>query len=51
MWPSEHVVSKPDGRGPTSAESWLRGQVAYDLWQTENNGKKIDIRPAEFVTG
>lgn len=42
-------LSKPDSRGP-SAESWLRGQVAYDLWQAEHKGKKIDIKPAEYST-
>lgn len=33
--------------GP-SAESWLAGQVAYDLWQAEHSGKLLDVTPAEI---
>jgi addiction module HigA family antidote len=32
-------------KGP-SAETWLAGQVAYDLWQAEHSGKKLDVMPA-----
>lgn len=38
-------LAKPDGRGP-SAETWLRGQVAYDLWQAEHTGYELKVEPA-----
>jgi addiction module HigA family antidote len=28
----------------TTAESWLRQQLQYDLWQAERNGKKLHVR-------
>ena len=31
-------------KGP-SAESWLRGQLAYDLWQSEHAYKITGIKP------
>lgn len=31
-------------KGP-SAESWLQGQLAYDLWQSEHAYKITDIKP------
>ena len=34
-------LAGPDG-GP-SAESWLRGQIAYDLWQAEQRGKPTNV--------
>jgi len=40
----EAWLRKPNGRGP-SAESWLRGQVAYDLWQAEHSGKDLAVEP------
>jgi addiction module HigA family antidote len=37
-------------RGP-SAESWLRGQIAYDLWQAEQTtGKLKGIVAAHIAT-
>jgi antitoxin HigA-1 len=33
----------PD-KGP-SAESWLRGQLAYDLWQSQHSYKITGIKP------
>jgi addiction module HigA family antidote len=33
----------PD-KGP-SAESWLRGQLAYDLWQSQHGYKITGIKP------
>ncbi|HBT32499.1 MAG TPA: addiction module antidote protein, HigA family [Pusillimonas sp.] len=42
-------LSKSNGRGP-GAETWLRGQVAYDLWQAEHSGEKLDVEPAHAVT-
>lgn len=33
----------PD-KGP-SAESWLRGQLAYDLWQSQRGYKITGIKP------
>ena len=41
----EAWLSKPDQRGP-SAETWLRGQVAYDLWQASLSEKILDVEPA-----
>ncbi len=41
-------LSKPDGRGP-SAESWLRGQVAYDLWQAAHSGRELTVEMAHAV--
>jgi addiction module HigA family antidote len=41
----EAWLRKPDGRGP-GAEVWLRGQIAYDLWQSEHSGRKIAVTPA-----
>lgn len=38
-------LRKPDGRGP-SAETWLHGQVAYDLWQAEHSGRDLRVDPA-----
>ncbi len=32
-------------RGP-SAESWLRGQIAYDLWHAAHNNTRLDVHPA-----
>lgn len=40
----EAWLRKPDGRGP-SAETWLRGQVAYDLWQAEHSGPDLRVDP------
>jgi antitoxin HigA-1 len=37
-------LNGPDN-GPT-AETWLRGQLAYDLWQAEQIGKP-DVKPAQ----
>jgi len=45
----EAWLAKPNGRGP-SAETWLRGQVAYDLWQAEHSGRKLTVEPAHAVT-
>jgi len=28
----------------TSSESWLNQQVQYDLWQAEQNRKKLNVR-------
>lgn len=44
----EAWLAKPDGRGP-SAETWLRGQVAYDLWQAEHTGHKLKVERAHAV--
>ncbi len=41
----EAWLRKPDGRGP-SAETWLRGQVNYDLWQAEHSGSEVTVEPA-----
>ena len=41
----EAWLRKPDHRGP-SAETWLRGQVAYDLWQASHSEKVLDVEPA-----
>lgn len=41
----EQWLSGPDGRGP-SAESWLRGQLAYDLWQADHAGERLDVERA-----
>lgn len=38
-------LAKPNGRGP-SAETWLRGQLAYDLWQAEHFGGTLDVERA-----
>ena len=35
-------LRKPNGRGP-SAETWLWGQVAYDLWQADHSGEKLNV--------
>lgn len=37
-------LRKPNGKGP-SAEMWLRGQLAYDLWQAEHSGKTLQVKP------
>lgn len=37
-------LRKPNGKGP-SAETWLRGQLAYDLWQAEHSGKTLQVKP------
>ena len=34
--------------GPT-AESWLKGQLAYDLWQAEPHRPTVSIRHAQAV--
>ena len=34
----------PDA-GP-SAESWLRGQMAYDLWQAQQGGARLSVKRA-----
>lgn len=44
----EAWLHKPEGRGP-SAETWLRGQVAYDLWQAEHSGHAIQVEPARAL--
>lgn len=33
------------GSGP-SAESWLRGQIAHDLWQAERSKGRLRVKPA-----
>ncbi len=38
-------LRKPDDTGP-SAETWLRGQIAYDLWQAEHRETRLDVQPA-----
>ena len=40
-----------EGNGP-SAESWLRQQTAYDLWQAHKNTRKTlsRVRPAQAAT-
>ncbi|MGE4370935.1 MAG: HigA family addiction module antitoxin [Burkholderiaceae bacterium] len=45
----EAWLRKPDGRGP-SAETWLRGQVHYDLWQAEHCGRDLQVEPAHAAT-
>lgn len=40
----ERWLNGPD-KGP-SAESWLRSQMAYDLWQAEKTQKLGKIKPA-----
>jgi len=40
----ERWLNGPD-KGP-SAESWLKGQMAYDLWQAEKNYSIGKIKPA-----
>ncbi|MGB3274661.1 MAG: HigA family addiction module antitoxin [Castellaniella sp.] len=42
----EAWLRKPNGRGP-SAQTWLRGQVSYDLWQAEHSGKALHVMPAQ----
>lgn len=32
--------------GPT-AETWLRGQLAYDLWQAEQHRPAVSVRHAQ----
>jgi addiction module HigA family antidote len=44
----EAWLRKPNGRGP-SAETWLRGQIAYDLWQAEHSGHNIRVDLAQAV--
>jgi len=44
----EAWLRRPNGRGP-SAETWLRGQVAYDLWQAEHSGHDIQVDPAHVA--
>lgn len=34
--------------GPT-AENWLRGQLAYDLWQAEQHRPVVSIRHAQVA--
>lgn len=41
----EAWLRKPNGRGP-GAETWLRGQVAYDLWQAEHSNRELNVEPA-----
>ena len=41
-------LAKPNGRGP-SAETWLRGQVTYDLWQAEHSGRELIVEPAHAI--
>ena len=45
----EAWLRKPDGCGP-GAETWLRGQVAYDLWQAEHSGREMEVEPAHAVS-
>ncbi|NYT80960.1 HigA family addiction module antidote protein [Alcaligenaceae bacterium] len=45
----EAWLRKPEGCGP-SAESWLRGQVAYELWQAEQSGDALEVEPAHSVS-
>ncbi len=40
----EAWLRKPNGKGP-SAENWLRGQIAYDLWQAEQSGCAVNVNP------
>lgn len=40
----ERWLNGPD-KGP-SAESWLRGQMAYDLWQSEKSYNIGKVKPA-----
>ena len=44
----EAWLQKPNGRGP-SAETWLRGQVSYDLWQAEHSGGDLRVDSAHAV--
>jgi len=46
----EAWLRKPNGRGP-SAETWLRGQVSYDLWHAEHSGRVMEVKPAHAVPG
>lgn len=39
-------LRRPDGVGPT-AESWLRGQAKYDLWQAER-APLLNVTPAQL---
>jgi len=41
----EAWLRKPNGSGP-SAETWLKGQVAYDLWRAEHSGAELKVEPA-----
>lgn len=41
-------LRKPDGKGP-SAEVWLRGQIAYDLWQAERTHQDLHVQAAVAV--
>lgn len=41
-------LRKPDGKGP-SAEVWLRGQIAYDLWQAEHSHQDLHVQAAVAV--
>ncbi|HWK70653.1 MAG TPA: HigA family addiction module antitoxin [Burkholderiaceae bacterium] len=45
----EAWLRKAGGSGP-SAESWLRGQVVYDLWQAENSGQELTVEPVHAVS-
>ena len=40
----EAWLRKPDGKGP-SAESWLRAQARYDLWQAAHSGRVLNVQP------
>lgn len=40
----ESWLGGPD-RGP-SAETWLHGQIAYDLWQAEQHGRPSGVTVA-----
>lgn len=40
----EAWLRKPDGKGP-SAESWLRAQARYDLWQAAHSGRDLNVQP------
>jgi len=44
----EAWLRKPDGRGP-SAETWLRGEVTYELWQAAHSGSNIKAERAHAV--
>lgn len=43
----EAWLRKPNG-GP-SAESWLREQISFDLWQAEHSGRVLRVSPAHAV--
>lgn len=43
----EKWLCGPDA-GP-DAEVWLKGQLAYDLWQAEHSGKVPRVRPAKMM--